>query len=326
MSVADFFQDNRGIALVITLLIVSLILFFTLNLRIDIHADLDGTANLKDSIRLSYMARSVFNQGLAILIKDAQETSVDSLLEDWAKVRGVYVSRPFFPDGRARLRIEDHSGRIQVNHLIKSDGDFDPIYRSLMKRFLKLPQFKLSPEEINGILSALKDWMDPDHKTTPAGAEEAYYQSLERPYHCKDGPLDSLRELLLVKGITPELFYGTPKEPGISRYLTVWGEGKININTADTLVLKVLAEGIEEEMAREMDVYRRDPGHDLSDPTWYKDIPWMTHITIDSSLITTVSNCFEITAEAYTGKMERRVTGVVLRKGKIPELLSFKVE
>ena len=46
------------------------------------------------------------------------------------------------------------------------------------------------------------DWIDPDNNQHVGGAESDYYESLDPPYQAKDGPMDDLSELLLVRGIT----------------------------------------------------------------------------------------------------------------------------
>jgi general secretion pathway protein K len=89
------------------------------------------------------------------------------------------------------------------------------------------------------------DWKDLNDLHMLNGAEEDYYRSLERPYSCKDGPFDIIDELLLVRGVTPEILYGSKdsleeiKFEGIEQYLTPWGNGKININTAPVEVLEI---------------------------------------------------------------------------------------
>jgi general secretion pathway protein K len=63
--------------------------------------------------------------------------------------------------------------------------------------------------EQDEILDSILDWKDRDHEHRMNGAEDDYYNSLPDPYDCKDGNFDTIEELLLIKGITPELFYGS---------------------------------------------------------------------------------------------------------------------
>jgi general secretion pathway protein K len=58
------------------------------------------------------------------------------------------------------------------------------------------------------IVDSILDWRDADDFYRIHGAENDYYQSLKEPYRCKNGNFDSIEELLLVRGITPALFYG----------------------------------------------------------------------------------------------------------------------
>jgi type II secretory pathway component PulK len=111
-------------------------------------------------------------------------------------------------------------------------------------------------------VASILDWIDKDDFPNPDGAEE-YYANLSSGYACKNGPFESLEELAFVKGITAEIYFGTRQtEPledlkdlaleqdrtteeeegsvGLSELLTVYGDGKINLNTALPGVLKAL--------------------------------------------------------------------------------------
>jgi len=192
---------------------------------------------------------------------------------------------------------------------------------------LGFPEFDLDPEEVENIADAIKDWIDSDDETTEFGAEDTYYRALERPYPCKNAPFEFLEELLLVRGITEELFYGTEEKPGISLYLSTYGDdGKININTAGPLVLRALSDQIDQERAEDMVAYREDEDNDLSDPGWYRNVPGMSEVSIDSSLLTISSTHFEIASEGLKGTMSKRIKGVVERKEEKLQVLSWKVE
>jgi len=95
-------------------------------------------------------------------------------------------------------------------------------------------------------IDAILDWLDADDQPRPGGFENPYYQNLETPYECKNGPMDSLEELLLIPGITPEVFYGDFEDDidlaALPEVLTVHGhpEGKINLNTASGELLEAM--------------------------------------------------------------------------------------
>ncbi len=58
------------------------------------------------------------------------------------------------------------------------------------------------------MVDALCDWREQSDKPRAFGAKDEYYLSLQMPYRCKNGPLDTVEELLLVKGFTAEILFG----------------------------------------------------------------------------------------------------------------------
>jgi len=328
-------RDNRGMALILTILIISLIVALTLQFNTSMWTNLHAAANLRDGIKLSCIARSGFNGALAVLYEDASSTTEDTLREPWAHARIFSEnSASLFDEGRFLLEIADLSGRIQINQLVHQTGDNKGEYKeeqkNLLTRFLSSEEFNLDDDEVVDIIDAIKDWIDnpdTDDVTGWGGAEDSYYQALTKPYPCKNAPLEFLEELLLVRGITKELFYGTEERPGISLYLSAHGDdGKININTADPLVLRALSDQIDQDLAEDMVAYREDEENVLSDPGWYQDVPGMIDVSIDPTLLTTLSTYFEITSEGLKGSMSKRTKGVVERKEGKLQVLSWKVE
>jgi general secretion pathway protein K len=326
----NLLKDNGGVALILTILIISLIVAVTLQFNTSMRSDLHAAVNLRDGIELGCIARSGFQCALAVLYEDANDNEFDSLHEAWAYTKAISsYSASIFEEGRFVVEITDLSGRIQINNLVElvaGKWDYNLKQKQLLKRFLSSEEFDLESEDVDDIIDAIKDWIDQDDNQTEFGAENSYYQSLEPSYSCRNGPFRELEELLLVKGITKELFYGTTEKPGISNYLSVYGDGRININTADPLVLASLHDDIDEERAQEMVAYREDEENVLSIDTWYQDALGTREIIIDTGLITIESTYFEISSEGFKETMSKRVTGTVERKRKEKTLtiLSWK--
>jgi general secretion pathway protein K len=325
------FKECGGFALLLTILIISLIVTLTLQFNTSMRSELYAAANTRDNTRLNAVAKSGFHYALAVLYEDALETAFDSLLETWANPLTLSASSDaMFEEGRFEVQIVDHSGRIQINNLVHSEGQEKGKYiqgqKELLKRFLGSEQFDLEPEEVDNLIDAIKDWIDADNEVTKFGAESSYYQTLERPYSCKNAPLEFVEELLLIRGITKELFYGTRGKPGIAYYLSTRGEGRININTANPLVLKSLSEHLDQEMVEGIIAYREDEKNDLRDRGWYKKVRGMsTEVSIDD-LITTSSTHFEIRSEGLKETMRRTVRGLVERKEGVLRILSWRWE
>ena len=320
-----FLRNNKGIALILTLLIISIIVSVTLQFNRYMRDDLYAAVNLRDGIKLGCIAKSGFNCALAVLRVD--DTGVDSLHDKWADPKTFSENSDVqFDEGKFELKVSDHSGRIQINKLVKEDGkNYNNDQKGLLTRFLK--SFGIEDEEVDNIVDAIKDWIDADNEVTRFGAENAYYQSLDKPYSCKNAPIEFLEELLLIRGITKELFYGSEENPGIADYISPHGDGRININTADRLVLRVLSDEIEEdpEMVKNMIEYRNDEDNNLKEINWDERVG-MRGVNFNPELLTTSSTYFEITSEGFKGAMAKRVTGIVERKEGTLQIRSWKVE
>jgi general secretion pathway protein K len=319
-------NHQRGIALIIVLLMISIIVAVTIQWNRSTRCEMYEAANLSDGIRLRYVAESGFYAGEALLLAD--KNGFDALTEEWAKTEMLALrSGELFDNGSFNLSIEDEGGRIPVNLLVGGTGYNAPI-RDLLLRLLTGPSFRLSPDQAGEIVDAVKDWIDADDEVTGAGAERRYYAGLDRRYAAKNAPLDCIEELLMVKGVTRELFYGTGETSGLAACLTVFGDGKININTAPKPVLRALSAEMTEDAVERLDHYRRDEKNDLADPVWYNRVQGTAGLNIPGGLTSIRSDTFRITAVGLQGRMTQRVTAVVKRESdrRKVKLLSWRVE
>ena len=318
--------NNRGVALIVVILMVSVIIALTVEFNRSTRDGLYGTANLSDGIRLYYVAKSGFNGGQALLSED--QNNFDALTETWARLELLSAqSEGFFRQGSFQVLIEDEAGKIPINKLIAGNAYNAPV-KDLLVRLLSLPEFKLEAGRVSEIVDAIKDWLDKDDEVTGLGAEGSYYRSLANPYAAKNGFLDCIDELLMVRGVTKELYYGTKETPALKECLTVYGEGAININTAPKLVLRALSPDLSVENIAKMDIYRRTEGNDLADVNWYRRIPGLQGINMSYSLLTVKSSYFTVISTGMLGKMKQTVTGTIKRGQErgAAELISWNVE
>ncbi len=183
---------------------------------------------------------------------------------------------------RVRAGLMDESARLNVNTVLSYELDEEEV-RAM---FANIPG--MTDEVIDGIL----DWIDSDDDRRSFGAESDVYETLAPPYTARNGPIESLDELLLVSGVTPQLLYGEdanrnglldPNEddgdaslpidnadgvldPGWSAFLTVYsresnlridGTDKIDVNQSLLVDLyDVLAEEMGEDVALFITAYR----------------------------------------------------------------------
>ena len=150
-------------------------------------------------------------------------------------------------DQQIAVRLLDEKGKFSVNDI--------PV--SLWQEILAACGLPLGDEQTE-IVNAIMDWIDTDDEHRLDGAENDYYQSLEYPYACKNYYIETLEELLLVKGITPELYYGTNEFPGLESFLSVYGDRrKIDLNSAPPAAFR-LVEGLPEDIIEEIIKLRRE--------------------------------------------------------------------
>jgi general secretion pathway protein K len=320
-------RDEGGFALILTILVVSVITALTLQFSASMRSDLFAAATLRDRAKLTCVAKSGIHYAAAILLEDANLSDSDSQHEDWADPISLSSNcSSLLQEGRSRIQILDLSGRIAVNRLVTEEGEYDTRQKELLTRFLNSEQFGLDPEDVDNLVDAIKDWIDTDDEETRFGAEDSYYQTLPEPYRCRNAPLAFVEELLLIRGVTEELFYGTEDDPGISTYITTHGDGKVNLNTAHPLILKSLSDQLDDDMVDGMVDYRSDVENDLTDPSWYQNVPGIGDVRIDFDLITTSSSIFEIMSEGVLDDLVRQITCLLERDEDGIQFLSWKMD
>lgn len=335
-----FLKNSRGIALLVTLSIVTVLIAASLEMNKKMRSALFSAATTRDRMTLLHMASSGVNLAAVMLVKDKKKSSSDSLQEDWAdseKINEILNDIPF-EDGNIVLTINDELGKIQLNSLVQfPEGHrFNESQRAMWERFLNLLINKneaLEDMEPMTIINSIKDWLDSgddDAITGLNGAESDYYQDLDPSYTCKNGPFTHIGELVLVRGVTPEIFQGAGGSQGLSDYVTVFGmtesknnsftsEGRVNINTADLPTLVAMLPSGSEDLAQAIYEYRMETSeslyiHDLSSPDWYKNVPGVGNAIIDPNLITTSSDFFRIESTAKLKEMKVKITAVVKRE------------
>ena len=335
----EILRSNRGIALLITISVTTILVAAALEYNRRARFAVISTAAVRDRFMLSNMASSGVHVAMALLVKDRSETEVDSLEEDWAnpEIIDALLQEIPFENGKLTVTITDELSKIQVNALVAfpDSRQFNEPQVLLWDRFLRYigdeEQLKDDSDPV-AIVNSVKDWLDSgddDATTGLSGAESEYYENLDPPYASRNGPLPDISELLMIKGITPALYFGDEKTPGLAQYVTVYGmtpgegttfnwPGRININTAGLPVLAALL-GIENaEMAQSLLEYRQEITagkdiHDFSNPKWYKEILGFSDLVIDPRLITTSSDVFRIESGAAINNIKTSVVAVVQR-------------
>ncbi len=335
-----------------TVLIVIALLFpLVLAFNSKVQLNLTQAENFRNSVQALRMARSGVEGAIGVL--KASDPSYDSPRSRWA------TSFPALSLGRGTLKVTivDEDGKIPVNNLAASPTGVAGLPSSTPATAAPSPgaaqgkaplattpgvtaptvinkdldtQLRAVITKLGGkpdIVDALIDWLDPDDIVFgSAGAEEAYYKGLG--YHCKNGPLDSLDELLLVRGFDKELV----DDRGLRGYLTAAPtDGKINVNTAPLEVLQIvlgtqtgaLAQPLTEADIEDLARYRDE--HEL------KSVEDIDAVKISQgdlgkikALIKVTSSCFTVSSRYTVGKVTKNVEAVLKRNGSAVSITSWR--
>ena len=139
--------------------------------------------------------------------------------------------------GNIKVTNEDVTSHINLNLLGSSEEKEREYVKYLLKNIFKSQGetdfYKKYQNQMDSIINNIADWIDKDTRNSSGGNEDHLYNNL--PYKVKNDYLDTLEELHLIAGMTDE-FYSF-FEPS----LTIFGEGKMNINTASPLILKSIS-------------------------------------------------------------------------------------
>lgn len=141
----------------------------------------------------------------------------------------------------------------------------------------------------------------------------------------KQRPLDTENEVLDVEGITAEDYYGSKYKKGIRDLITVWGDGRININTACEEILELISGLSKETREKIISRQKNDPFTEIED---LKDIPGIS-LEEYSRLqdLTKVSSCiFKIFCKGSLSDAQRKIIAIVKKDKKMITILSWQEE
>lgn len=225
-------EHERGVALLVVLMGIALMTLIIIDFCSTAALGYLSAANQANELRAYYFAKSSVAVGLGLLAEDsrmdaAMQPPYDSLTDVWAV--------PFPPvnvdGGTASISIIDETRKININQLINmSTGEINPQFAEVLTRLFTI--VGVSPE----VIPAIADWLDADSLTASTnGAEMDYYMRLVPPYAPRNGPMPTIGDLKMVRGIDDAAF------TRLLPFITVEPEMQVNVNTAPPEVLAALS-------------------------------------------------------------------------------------
>lgn len=268
-------QNQQGVALLMVLIALTILGTMTADLMESNEVYLSTTVNARDAKKAEYMAKSGVN--LARLTLTFKELLGNTSMPFWqyadmlistitdksggilGDLTGADLSGAeglglvgIGPDDELKVDIIDEDSKLNINmaNAITKGNSVERMVRQLSS--LMAPEefnyifegevlgYELSTRE--DIICEIIDWSDGNEDLCDMSGNEdrSLYTSLEPPYERKNAPFDSVQELFLVSGVSDDFWSAfadpDPEDPK-KRIMTVWGKGRINVNTAPLLVL-----------------------------------------------------------------------------------------
>ena len=321
---------EHGMVLVFVLLIIMVLAVILLEFSYESNLEVEIAGNSWHSEQALNCADAGINFALAVLRRNPDALHDDTLGPLLSAQTAIPIG-----DGECKVVVEVENGRLNINALTSTDGRMDRPRVEQMLRLVDLlnAQEGMDPPISYDVVASMVDWVTDNDDTTllswvqgeNEGAKNDYYLGLTPPYLCKNAPFDSLDELLRVRDMTPFIFNGRPANDdagiqaiaGMRDQLTVYGDGKVNINYAPSLVLQALSPEIDENLAQAIiDQRTQAPFLQVAQLLMMPNFPTSAFNAIKNYTTTSPGDrYYSIMSTGTVNGIERRVREVIRTQG-----------
>ena len=259
-------HDRRGIALIIVMVCITVLSILAAGFAYSMKVETKLAMNANNESELLALGKSGVAMAQWVLAQQLtiSQEPYDSLNQKWAGGPGsmmtsnspladVFMENIKLGNGSFSLKIVDNERKMNIN-----TAD-----QQLLDQAMRL--IGVDAGDAGPITASILDWIDPDPGERIGGTESSHYESLDPPYKAKNGPIDELNELLLIRGIAefPEIYWGgaiTERLPsafekrlklntpgaqpaygvGLVELFTTLSTGRLNLNTASQTALQMI--------------------------------------------------------------------------------------
>lgn len=359
------FHSQRGIALIITLLVVTVMIVAILEFNTMMRVSGQTAWNFRDQTAAYYLAKAGINASLAILMDEQSYNTLTTILtkgEEFgplplgapvleSEAEGTYkfvLSNLPVSDGNLTIEIKDEDGKFCINNLVvitttqQTGSTGTPPGTGPSTTSQALAQGQIRPQIHTFIqnlfnhlnidletLFALEDWLDFGAGDTELGhgTEEGTDPETNKPYHAKNGPLETITELRMIKGFIDQVLtsLGATREEGFlnpetNKLFTVYQTDGININTASSTLLQALSDQITPDIAKDIIANRKQSPYQKADA-------FRAQYNIDTNIqLAATSKFFRVKAIANYNDIFRIITAVVKRQTNKIEIFYWRVD
>jgi general secretion pathway protein K len=346
-------SSSKGIALIIVMLVVVVFAILAGGLAYSMKVETKLARNSSWDTELEWLGRSGIELAKYVLSQSGGQggQQYDALNQKWAGGTGetndvlanISLTDNRLSHGKFSIKIKDCDSKFNINLAIAAP--------EVVNQGLIL--MGVDAAEAPHIVSAIADWVDRDDNTRVGSTdtESDYYMNLKPPYRAKNGPIDDLTELMMIKGITPGMFYGSggaasmvqrgipvsnqfnrrfneePSYPvGFVDLFTAVSGRFVNINTASAEVLQLIPD-VDGSLANAIIEYRNGPDHmqGNEDDTPFHSVGEIANVPgmprdprlqqLFASNFSTRSSTFEVEVETEIDAVKRTYYAMLRRVG-----------
>ena len=178
--------NRKGLVLIGVLWVVVVLMVIVAVLGRKSRLDTKVCLARTEGVRCKWACRAGIEKAIGLLYEDTRES--DCLTDLWSDneedFNDIALQRCFFT-----VRVVDEASKLNINTVTKG-------------------QLLALPEMVDEVADAIIDWRDSDETPSEGGAEGGYYENLQYGYMTRNGPFRTIRELLMVKDVTDQWFYG----------------------------------------------------------------------------------------------------------------------
>jgi type II secretory pathway component PulK len=279
----------RGIALIIVMIVIIVLAALAGGFAYSMKVETRLARNSSFDSDMEMLGRSGMELAryiLAMQLRIPQQGAYTALNQKWANgpagtnelLMGIELDHNQLGIGEFSIRMIDMERKFNLSAIRDERNSM------ILQRALEM--MGVDPVDVTAVVDSYLDWVDPDNQKHQQGAESDFYARLNpaAPYVAKNGLMDDVSELLLLKGMRPEIYFG-PKRTGVTAgrvgmdagsaavlpgglsaglvdlFTTISTAGLgVNVNTASKEVLQILP-GMDASLAQAIVETRTGPDH-----------------------------------------------------------------
>ncbi len=272
MPIRPAHENERGVALLVVLFVLLLTAILALEIKSTAALHYRLAKNKRDDFLMRHAMRGHLEILKQVLQFDREENDVEKQDDRWTESRYTTLQElppetdeeeaeeePAEPvsseDYEIKALVEDEARKFNLHNLLADDEALREHWEAVFVRLLVLyreeyPRYALSRGDAERLRDAVKEWLARQGDDVPRPATPDDKRIMVTP-----------DELLMIKGFTRDILYDLTLEeeeaeegqdttaPGLIRYLTLWSDGPVNLNTAEKPMVRAMFESSDVELA-----------------------------------------------------------------------------